>query len=87
MSTTRHTTDAQRIANSIARQHGSGKATTIIRDRRFKPGSGIVAKQEDYCWRKNTTGERVPNSYRSNFGWKNTHYSPAHCTVRCNWED
>lgn len=28
-------------------------------------------------YRKNTTNEYVPNSYRANFGWKNTYYSPA----------
>ena len=28
-------------------------------------------------YRKNTTGEYVPNAYRRNFGWKNTFYQRA----------
>lgn len=28
-------------------------------------------------YRKNTTGEYVPNSYLNNFGWKNTYYQHA----------
>ena len=32
-------------------------------------------------FRKNTTGEYVPNAYRNNFGWKNTYYQHAELRI------
>ncbi len=69
---------AQQYANAFARSEGYGKATGI----KAIPGKGPViveAKQPGYV--KNTTGEYVPNAYRTNFGWKNTHYQPLVCIV------
>jgi hypothetical protein len=74
--TTKYT--VQKLANSIAREHGHGTATTIIICEIGKPRIGQTTR---YGWRKNTTGEYVPQSYRSNFGWKNTFYQSAAAEV------
>lgn len=68
---TKAKTDQQR-ANAIARKHGYGRATSIIYGEDDKVVSHI-----SYGYRKYTTGEYVPNTYRANFGWKNTYYQPA----------
>lgn len=34
-------------------------------------------------YRKYTTGEYVPNSYRDKFGWKNTYYQSASLVIFC----
>ncbi len=66
-------TDQQVVqANRIARQNGYGRATIIhlgTQDR--------VISHTCYGYRKNTTGEYVPNAYRAHFGWKNTYYQEA----------
>lgn len=64
-----------KMANIIARQNGYGSATEIVRGDDNK-----VISHTRYGYRKYTTGEYVPNSYLSNFGWKNTYYQHA-CTV------
>lgn len=65
-----------RYANSIARKSGYGSATEIIRGEK-----DCVVSHTDYGYRKITTDEYVPNSYRSNFGWKNTYYQHAETVV------
>lgn len=60
-------------ANAIARANGYGMATKITRD----SGPSRVVSHVPYGYRKNTTGEYVPNAYRCNFGWKNTYYQNA----------
>lgn len=66
----------QQIANSIARKHGHGMATEIALGTADR-----VIDSKRFGWRKYTTGEYVPNAYRSNFGWKNTYYQKAECVV------
>lgn len=68
--------DIRRRANAIARQSGYGVATRIVLGTKNQ-----VLKHKRYGYYKNTTGERVPNAYRSKFGWKNTHYEGAMTTV------
>lgn len=68
--------DLTRKANSLARKAGYGRADEIVigdEDR--------VIHHTRYGYVKNTTGEYVPNRYRRNFGWKNTHYCSAHTVV------
>ena len=73
------TEDLQIIANSFARRNGYGRATKVTLSSTTKePAIGETIR---YGWRKKTTGEYVPNSYRSNYGWKNTYYQAAHCEV------
>lgn len=62
----------QKRANIIARQHGHGRATTVILGR-----CNRILDYTRYGYRKYTTGEYVPNAYLSNFGWKNTYYQAA----------
>lgn len=69
----------QQIANAIARKNGHHRATEIV--------IGDCDKVVSYTrcgYRKNTTDEYVPNSYRSKFGWKNTYYQNMQCTVMVN---
>lgn len=66
----------QRLANSIARKHGHGRATSIV------VGSENRVVSSTPCgYRKKTTGEYVPKKYLANFGWKNTYYQHAECVV------
>jgi hypothetical protein len=66
----------QKSANIIARAKGYHRATTIIYG-----GEDRVVSAASCGYRKFTTGEYVSNAYRANFGWKNTYYQHAHCTV------
>ena len=68
--------DHQKRANIIARRAGYGSATSIIYGNEDK-----VVSHTSYGYRKRTTGEYVPNSYRNNFGWKNTYYQRAETVV------
>lgn len=71
-----------KTANQIAREFGMNRATSIV--------VGTDSKVIDYTrygYRKYTTGEYVPNKYRSNFGWKNTYYQCAECDVMVNIEN
>jgi hypothetical protein len=70
------TAKLQKRANIIARRNGYGKATKIVLGAENK-----VVKHRRYGYVKNTTGEYVPNAYRNNFGWKNTHYVAAETVV------
>jgi len=68
----------QQTANSIARKRGANIATSIL----FADiPEGKVTNHVAYGYYKNTTGERVSNAYRRNFGWKNTSYHAAVCEV------
>ncbi len=70
--------DIQKIANTIARGNGKGRATSI----RFNPAiTAPKIKHTSYGYRKYTTGEYVPNAYLKNFGWKNTYYQQAETEV------
>ena len=66
----------QKKANIIAREHGYGSATKIILGT-----TDLVISHSRYGYYKDTTGERVSNAYRNNFGWKNTHYRAAFTVV------
>lgn len=68
----------QKIANSIARKHGYGTATEIVRVSDDHP---IIIKHVTYGYRKRSTGEYVSNRYRQCFGWKNTYYQNAETIV------
>ena len=68
--------DHQKRANIIARRAGYGSATSIIYGDEDK-----VVSHTSYGYRKRTTGEYVPNSYRNKFGWKNTYYQRAETVV------
>lgn len=65
--------DIQKLANSIARKYGAGKATEIS----FAQVTDIQVSHIRFGWRKRTTGQYVPNAYRRKFGWKNTYYQEA----------
>lgn len=67
-----------RMANAAARRAGHGSATEINFAEIKTPQ---VISHTCYGYRKNTTGEYVPNKYRSNFGWKNTYYQHAETVV------
>lgn len=66
-----------KIANSIARKSGHGRATAIV----FGLTDG-AQEHVRFGYRKHSTGEYVSNAYRKNFGWKNTYYQNAETTVR-----
>lgn len=66
----------QRLANVIARKAGYGTATKI-RCTTTGPMVPRVVSHTPRGYRKNTTGEYVPNKYRAHFGWKNTYYQHA----------
>ncbi len=68
--------DQQRHANTIARKHGHGRATTVVLG-----AIDRVISHTQYGYRKYTTGEYVHNAYRNNFGWKNTYYQAAETVV------
>lgn len=70
----------RKVANIVARQYGYGSATEI-RCSTTGPDAPRVLHHTPYGYRKNTTGEYVPNRYRSNFGWKNTYYQAAETVV------
>lgn len=70
------TKEQQRKANAIARKNGYGTATQVIVGDCDK-----VISHVSYGYRKWSTGEYVPNSYRNNFGWKNTYYQHAETVV------
>lgn len=64
----------QQRANSFARKCGYGTATEIISIDANEP---TIIKRIVYGYRKNSTGEYVPNSYMRKFGWKNCSYQYA----------
>jgi hypothetical protein len=68
----------QVLANSYARKHGWGRATKVVFGNINDPK---IIKTTSRGYRKFTTGEYVPNSYRANFGWKNTYYQAAETVV------
>ena len=70
------TPEIQRYANALARQHGFGTADRILYGSEDK-----IVHHTFYGYRKRSTGEYVSNSYRDNFGWKNTYYQPAYTVV------
>lgn len=64
------------FATAVARGFGCGRADEIV------IGDANTVRSHTRCgWRKNTTGEYVPNAYLRNFGWKNTFYQHAHTIV------
>ena len=73
---------AIKTANQIARTARHNHATSIVVGDESK-----VLSCTDYGYRKYTTGEYVPNSYRTKFGWKNTYYQRAKCEVMVNIEN
>lgn len=66
----------QKKANAIARKAGYGQATKIVLGDEDK-----IVKRIQPGYRKNTTGEYVPNNYRNRFGWKNSYYQAAETVV------
>jgi hypothetical protein len=72
-----HMATRQLAANRIARKAGYGKATKIV----HAGGEPRVISHTKYGYRKTTTGQYVPNSYRNHFGWKNTYYQAAETVV------
>ena len=64
----------QQAANAFAKSECWNRATALIPTGDEKPSLGGT---KDFGYRKCTTGEYVPNSYVSNFGWKNTYYQHA----------
>lgn len=69
--------EQQRLANSVARAYGFGRATAFLIS--SEPDRVLLRIRPGYV--KNTTGEHVSNAYRNNFGWKNTHYQCASVMV------
>jgi len=80
------TKEIQRMCNAHARKFGFGTATVIEFDPGLPLGECRVIDRVRYGYRKNTTGEYVPNKYRSCFGWKNTYYQAAITVVAVNPE-
>lgn len=72
----------QQFANSVARRNGHGRATKVVIGDKTK-----IVDWTSYGYRKYTTGEYVPNKYLANFGWKNTYYQNAECTVMVSRKD
>ncbi len=72
-------------ANAVARQHGSGFATTITvaADPDF-PVLAKIGRRVAFGYRKKSNDQYVPNAYRARFGWKNTYYQSAKCEVIVN---
>lgn len=68
-------------ANAFARKNGHSKATKVIIDNSPSTKAPFISKSTQFGYRKFTTGEYVSNSYRNNFGWKNTYYQHAECEV------
>jgi hypothetical protein len=68
----------QTMANSIARKHGFGKATTILFGNVKK---GKIIDSVSCGYRKYTTGEYVCKAYLNHFGWKNTYYQKSLVTI------
>lgn len=67
--------DPQVVANSRAHRSGASTATIIV-------GNNLYVREHiPFGYRKYTTGEYVHKAYRRNFGWKNTYYQHAECTV------
>lgn len=64
----------QKLANSIARQFGYGRATKVLFGNVKEPK---IIDRVAPGYRKNTTGQYVPKKYLMNFGWKNTYYCHA----------
>ena len=77
MSTTQE--NLQFAANSFARKNGHGRATKITMSATVT--APMIGETTRYGYRKKTTGQYVPNKYRSNYGWKNTYYQAAKCEV------
>ena len=71
-----------KTAHQIARKYGTTKATKII-----VGDDSQVLRYVQPGYYKYTTGERVSNAYRNNFGWKNTSYHCAICEVMVNIEN
>lgn len=69
--------EIKRYANAVARKNGYGKANQICIGNEDK-----IVDRIAYGYRKYTTGQYVSNSYRNNFGWKNTYYQPAITVVQ-----
>lgn len=67
----------QQRANRIARGDGHQRATDVV----FGPHNATLSHTRS-GYRKYTTGEYVPSSYRANFGWKNTYYQAAECVIQ-----
>ena len=75
------TKEQQKQANSIARRSGHGRATHVILGQK-----NCVLGHTPYGYVKDTTGEYVSAAYRSNFGWKNTHYVSAETVVEIKFD-
>jgi hypothetical protein len=73
---------AIKTPNQIARTARMNHATTIT-----VGDDSRVLSTTPYGYRKYTTGEYVSNKYRANFGWKNTYYQHAECSVLVNIEN
>jgi len=71
-----------KTANQIARDFGTNRATEIVIGNESK-----VISYTSFGYRKKTTGQYVPTTYLSNFGWKNTYYQHAICKVMVNIEN
>ena len=66
----------QQHANTVARQHGCGRANEIVLG-----DDNRVISHVRFGYRKITTGEYVTRAYRLRFGWKNTYYQAAKTVV------
>jgi hypothetical protein len=67
----------QKLANSISRRNGYGRADS------YKFGiEDKVISHTRYGYRKTSNGQYVSNAYRKNFGWKNTYYQEAITVVQ-----
>lgn len=64
----------QNAANAYAKECGWSRATAMKAAEIAEPVTGDCRQ---YGYRKFSTGEYVPNSYITNFGWKNTYYQHA----------
>ena len=69
--------------NAFARKQGCGRCTGLETTQYGEVGM-VIIEENHPCFRKITTNQKVPHSYRNNFGWKNTYYDRASCTLAVN---
>ena len=67
------------MANAFARDNSWNTATTLTVS---EYGNFQLGETKNFGHRKKSNGQYVPNSYLSNFGWKNTYYQHAVCEVK-----
>ena len=77
----------KRVLAKVRREIVHHRTNWAVTDVRVRHGEKPETEYTYYGYRKNTTGEYVSNSYRRNFGWKNTFYQAASLVIRLRLND